>query len=416
MKTKLLFVKFFSTSASSTIINTIPNLSIKKSKFPESLNVYKNLIEKSKPITEELFPRKLETSEQLSDYIRKEEISPNLKIVGQVPVDSTNAGIFTPVWDLLDRGGKQWRPMIGLIIANYFKLNIGDIQGNKLLYRLLALTELIHNSSLIIDDVEDKSEYRRNQPCVHLKFGEDIAINAGVTLLYLPIYRILKEIDDVNLKNQIADAYFEEMVSIQIGQGWDIEMKVRNRIPSVDNYIATVMCKTGVCPRLMVKLIRILVNSCTKDKSLVTIYNDLFKDFIEVIDNLGIAFQIRDDVLNITPSILSQGKGFLGEDIYEGKLTLMVLHTLNSESPSSRKDKLQEILLMKTKNPELISEAIEILKSNLSIDYANGIMNTHLELASNKCKEFLSKDTSKFNVEIASDLVNLMNYLIDRNE
>jgi geranylgeranyl pyrophosphate synthase len=417
MKSKFtpgLIIKYFSNSIKPNLASNSLN---KKSGFPESLTKYKKLIESSKPITEELFPRRLESPEQLSTYLRKEEVSPNLQIKGQIPVESTNAGIFSPVWDLLDRGGKQWRPILGLIMADYFKLKIENIQDKegKLLYRLLALTELIHNASLIIDDVEDKSEFRRNQPCVHLKFGEDIAINAGVTLLYLPIYKITKEIDDLNLKNKITEAYFEEMVSIQIGQGWDIEMKVKNRIPSVDNYIATVMCKTGVCPRLMVKLIKIMADVNIKDQKLIPLYSTLFKEFVEVIDNLSIAFQIRDDVLNITPSVLSEGKGFLGEDIYEGKLTLMVLHTLNSNSLNSKKEKLREILMMKTKNQELIHEAIGILEKNGSIDYANQIMNAHLEEATNKCQEFAEKDRKLFNSEVAYDIITLMNYLINRN-
>lgn len=421
MKSKFtpgIVLKYFSNTIKPNVASSSIN---KKSKFPDSLIKYKKLIEISnKSITEELFPRRLETPEQLSTYIRRGEISENLQITCQIPVESTNAGIFSPVWDLLDRGGKQWRPILGLIMANYFKLNIDNIQekDGKLLYRLLTLTELIHNASLIIDDVEDKSEFRRNQPCVHLKYGEDIAINAGVTLLYLPIYKIIKEIDDLNLKNKITEAYLEEMVSIQIGQGWDIEMKLKNRIPSVDNYIATVMCKTGVCPRLMVKLIKILADDKISNKidlNLISLYSNLFREFVEVIDNLSIAFQIRDDVLNITPSVLSEGKGFLGEDIYEGKLTLMVLHTLNSNSVDSKKDKFKEILMMKTKNQELINQAIQILENNGSINYANKIMNEHIEKATNICQKFAKKDSKLFNSEVAYDIISLMNYLINRD-
>jgi geranylgeranyl pyrophosphate synthase len=380
----------------------------KKSKqinFPKSLLKYKELLEQASPLTEELFPRKVKDSKELSNYLLKDKLSPNLTITGKIPIDSINSGTFTPVWDLLDRGGKQWRPMLGLIIADFFKFNISDINKSKLLYRTLTLTELIHNASLIIDDVEDKSDQRRNQPCVHLKFGEDIAINAGISLLYFPIYKIIKEIDDTILRLNLAEAYFEEMVAIHLGQGWDIEMKVQNRIPTVDNYIDTVICKTGVCPRLMVKLIKIL----NKNESA-----NIFKEFIDIIDNLSIAFQIRDDVLNISPSELSKGKGFLGEDIYEGKLTLMVLHTLNSTHSNSQK--LKEILMMKTKDEKLIKEAIHILEVNGSIEYANDIMNKHMNLAKSKCETLAKEDISRFNTKAVEDLISLMDYLINRDK
>lgn len=378
----------------------------KQINFPKCLLKYKELLEQASPLTEELFPRKVKDSQDLSKYLLKDKLSPNLKISGKIPIESINAGTFTPVWDLLDRGGKQWRPMLGLIIANFFKFNISDINKSKLLYRTLTLTELIHNASLIIDDVEDKSDQRRNQPCIHLKFGEDIAINAGISLLYFPIYKIIKEIDDTILRLNLAEAYFEEMVAIHLGQGWDIEMKVQNRIPSVDNYVDTVICKTGVCPRLMVKLIKILFNNKAED--------NFFKEFVDIIDNLSIAFQIRDDVLNISPSELSKGKGFLGEDIYEGKLTLMVLHTLNSTH--SNLHKLKEILMMKTKDEKLIKEAIDILKVNGSIDYANDIMNKHINLAKSKCEILAKEDISKFNTHAVEDLMSLMDYLINRDK
>ena len=69
---------------------------------------------------------------------------------------------------------------------------------------------------------------------------------------------------------------------------------------------------------------------------------------------MSIAFQIKDDLLNITECELSKRKGFFGEDIFEGKLTLMILHTLNLKGEESKGKRLQEILAMNTKNPDLI--------------------------------------------------------------
>lgn len=87
-------------------------------------------------------------------------------------------------------------------------------------------------------------------------------------------------------------------------------------------------------------------------------------------ESIGIAFQIQDDILNIQDATaLSQNKGGVGEDIHEGKRTIMVIHSFNNGAESDVK-RLKEILAMKTNDAELIHEAISILKRNKSIEFA----------------------------------------------
>lgn len=101
-------------------------------------------------------------------------------------IETINRGLLTPSHDLLSRGGKQWRPCLGLIFAKMLDHDIQDFEKSKSIYFVQGLTELVHNGSLIIDDIEDSSQSRRGQPCVHLKFGEDTAINAGNFLYFAP--------------------------------------------------------------------------------------------------------------------------------------------------------------------------------------------------------------------------------------
>jgi geranylgeranyl pyrophosphate synthase len=368
------------------------------------LNKYSDLIKQSEYITQELFPKKLNSGEQFEKLAGlKRVISKNITLKDQTPIDSLNAAIFTPCWDLLNRKGKKWRPMLGLMVADYYKFNIHDMKKNKLLYQVLSVTELIHNASLIIDDIEDKSEQRRDEPCVHLKFGEDIAINAGISMFFLPIYILLQNIDDQSIRSRICQAYFEEMTAIHLGQGWDIEMKVGNRIPSVDNYKDTVIFKTGVCPRLIVKLIHAI--------STDPIEVEIKQAMLNLADHLSIAFQIKDDLLNLVESDLAKRKGFVGEDIYEGKLTLMILHTLNHND--GNKDRLKEILYMKTKDERLIREAIDILKKNGSIEFAEKIMDYH----ANKVYEICNNLTESrgYNQDGVLTIKTLTDYLCNRN-
>lgn len=398
------------------------------------LKAYKEKIDKSIIFSEEIFPKEFKTKEDMMNYFDIDKICPNIVLKGQVPLDSTTKGILDPCWDMMVRGGKRWRPILGLIITEIFKLDLDnpiEDENKKLYYKILYLVESLHNASLIIDDVEDKSEQRRNAPCVHLKFGEAISLNAGIALLFFPFYKILQEIKDPILYNDLCRAYFEELSAIHVGQGWDIEMKITNRIPLPENYRDTVLMKTGVCPRLIVKMLRALIkhgmkvnSSIIKAKVSPEQVDQIFDILINIVDNTSISFQIKDDLLNIADSELSKGKGFYGEDIFEGKMTLMILHTLNKkiEKPEDEvnQKRLKEILELKTKDQKLIREAVEILKINGSIAWAYDIMDNHCVIALNLCDkiaEIIQSSSMKdqLNLDAIKNIKGMICYLIDRN-
>jgi len=131
-------------------------------------------------------------------------------------------------------------------------------------------------------------------------------------------------------------------------------------------------------------------------------------------DNLSIAFQIKDDLLNISPSAVSDSKGMLGEDIFEGKQSLMVIHSLhqrNNQNDAAKSDRLKEILHKKTKDPTLIKEAISILSDLGSIKFAEGKMNEFFEKSLSMCKDLNSIAVNK---EATGDIEELAKYLINR--
>lgn len=85
---------------------------------------------------------------------------------------------------------------------------------------------------------------------------------------------------------------------------------------------------------------------------------------------MGVAFQIQDDLLNLEGEDYAKTKGYSGEDIHEGKITLMVLHFLNSDADQSNKDRLIEILKKRTTDKDEIKEAIKLLKDSGSFERA----------------------------------------------
>ena len=126
--------------------------------------------------------------------------------------------------------------------------------------QLAAFCEIIHNGSLIIDDIEDDSSVRRNKPCIHKLFGVDISINAGNYMYYAPMMAILNSsLYQPETKTQITKIYFEEIIQLHIGQGWDILWhntdKLAGDFPTEGQYLQMTAHKTGVLARLTARMI-----------------------------------------------------------------------------------------------------------------------------------------------------------------
>jgi len=313
----------------------------------------KKILEEKKPIIdktiEKFIPRKYDKNSMIST------LGPPSY---EHSVEAADKSISEPVWDFLDRGGKRWRPVLFLLLAEAL-----GAEPEKFLDMIL-IPELIHNGSIIIDDIEDKSKERRKKQALHLIFGEDIAINAGNALYFLALLPLIrnKEKFDTKILLRLYDAYSREMIRISFGQATDIAWHnglANADVISEDEYLEMCSNKTGCIARLSAKAAAIIAGRNDEE------VNSIGK-FAEVI---GIAFQIQDDVLNLSGKEFAKGKGGLGEDITEGKRSLPVIHTLQKANSEDR-ERLIEILNIHTTDQKLRDEAIEIIKKYDSIEYA----------------------------------------------
>jgi len=214
-----------------------------------------------------------------------------------------------PARELIDRGGKRWRPVVMLLSC--------EIAGDKdAALPLVPLVEFPHNGSLIVDDIEDGAEWRRGGKSVHLIYGEDMAINAGNLLYYLPTFLIEKYKAPDSLKLKIFGYYSDNMRRLHLGQGFDI-LWHRNAdiIPSPGEYEQMCRFKTGSLARMSAQ-----IGSAAGGANAETV--DLLG---KVCEDMGVGFQIMDDVMNLTKG--NPGKG-RGDDIVEGKKSLPVIYHL----------------------------------------------------------------------------------------
>lgn len=291
--------------------------------------------------------------------------------------EAPTKAISEPVWNLLDRGGKRWRPALFLLISETLGLNADDFLD------FVVFPELLHNGSIIIDDIEDMSNERRHERALHLIFGEDVAINAGNALYFLALLPLKKNIKKLNndILRRLYELYCEEMMRISFGQAMDIAWHkgwANANDLAEQEYLEMCSNKTGCIARLASKTAAILANRDEKETTKIG----------EFAETVGIAFQIQDDVLNLTNKEFADSKGGLGEDITEGKRSLPVVHTLQLAGGKD-KERLREILKMHTFDQELRNEAITIIRKYNAISYAKDKAREMVKKAWNEIDEVL---------------------------
>ncbi len=272
-------------------------------------------------------------------------------------IPSINSSLNKPVWDFLDRGGKRWRPALFLLIAEAVG---GD---TKKLLEFSIITEIAHNGSIMVDDVEDGGELRRDKPCTHKIYGVDVAINAGNFLYFLPLSILInkKHAFDGKTILRAYEIYSQEMINIHAGQAMDIWWHKGNSFPTEAQYLQMCAYKTGTLARMSARLAAALSGSSTR-------YEHALGKFAE---SIGVAFQIQDDILDIVTSGKGRekfGKAF-GNDIKEGKRTLMAIHAMQKASESDRK-RLIQILNSHTSDSKEVTEAVSLISKYGSIGYA----------------------------------------------
>ncbi len=249
-----------------------------------------------------------------------------------------------PGRNLIRRGGKRWRPLLMVLTAEAF----GGERGAEFAYPLTPVVELPHNGSLIIDDIEDSSDMRRGEPAVHTVFGTDISINAGNLLYYLPTSCIdASDLPDER-KLQLYQIYSRYLRRVHFGQGFDIAWhRDPAYIPDERSYELMCRLKTG-CLAGMAAEIGVCAGKGDEKK---------MRTLGELAEQLGVAFQVMDDVVNLETG--NPGK-MRGDDIIEGKKSLPLI--LHAELQPHQIPKLASQLAdIRERNPEdgRVKEIIE---------------------------------------------------------
>ncbi len=257
--------------------------------------------------------------------------------------------------ELFRRGGKRIRPVMALLCC--------EAMGGECKKTIKTATsiEMIHNFSLIHDDIVDLSELRRGEPCLHHMFGEPLAINAGDGLFSLAFEVLVDNFD--HLDDKTAKRVFKIMANVVThiceGQAMDISWSKNKRHDiTEEDYFRMLEGKTG----------GLISASCEAGAVIGGGNEKKVEALTEFGHALGIAFQIHDDVLNLTGSEERYGKE-IGGDINEGKRSLITIYTLNVCTPEEKK-RLTKILDKERNSNDEVNEALDIINSYGSIERA----------------------------------------------
>ena len=285
-----------------------------------------------------------------------------------LPVQEPEAFMYGPMRDYPERGGKRSRPALVLLSCATFG---GDV--NKAL-RTAAAFEMFQSFALLHDDIEDDSEMRRGKPCGHRLHGVPLSINVG-DALYAKVYEVLAANRHV-LDGEMTLALIEEMIrgsrETFEGQAYDVGWIRERVVPSEDEFMTMLRKKTGwYTGRGPCKAGAMIAGASEQQQQAIG-------DFGEA---MAIAFQIRDDLLNLmtpegdaatAPGITSGAYGKeRGGDIAEGKRTLIIIDLLRKCAAAERTEVLGVLHAHRdATTPQQIERVIALASDHGAIAFA----------------------------------------------
>jgi geranylgeranyl pyrophosphate synthase len=293
---------------------------------------------------------------------------------------------YASVWDLLDRGGKRFRPALTFLGCECVGGKMEEAVGAA------AAVELLHNMTLVHDDIEDQSELRRGKPCIHRTYGVPTAINAGDAML-IKVFEIASASRiPVERCQRLVAKIAERAYEITWGQAFEFNMWRRKQFTE-EEVVKLVRFKTGALTALSTEAGAIAGGSSREQLETLGKFGE----------TVGIGFQIVDDILNVAGDVKEYGKE-IGGDIREGKKTVMAAQLLATASAKDTKI-FTRLLGKKSITKSEVRTVIGLYEKYDSIKYARAQAETYLANALTALNTLPVSDARSNLVAIAQFLV-----------
>jgi geranylgeranyl diphosphate synthase type II len=243
--------------------------------------------------------------------------------ISELFVDKEPRSLYDPCAYSIQSGGKRLRPFLVLISAKAVGGNFEDV------YNAAVAVEILHNFTLVHDDIMDNADKRRGFPTTHVKYDLSTAILAGDNLIAIAYKQLLKDVkgDVPRLVNTFTDGIIE----VCEGQSYDKEFETQDEV-TVDEYRCMISKKTAALAETCCSIGAQIGGGRDEDIEALSNYGK----------NLGIAFQFQDDLLDIIGDENEFGKS-VGGDLVEGKKTFLFLKALEKADGKVKEDLMRVV-------------------------------------------------------------------------
>lgn len=258
------------------------------------------------------------------------------------------SSLYKAIKYVLELEAKRVRPILFLLSYQIFNSNL-----EKVLSPSLGI-EIFHNFTLLHDDIMDKAVIRRGSPTVHKKFGDNVAILAGDTML-VKSYELISDIENKNIK-EVISIFNNIATRICEGQQFDIDFESKLNV-SISNYLKMIEYKTSILLSGALKIGAIL-GGANKNQA-----NNLY-NFGR---GIGTAFQLQDDLLDLYSDSTSFGKS-VGRDVVNNKKTYLYLKAVELSNKKQKKE-LEKYFMLSDINENEKIEKVKHIFDQLEISY-----------------------------------------------
>ena len=280
-------------------------------------------------------------------YSSKELLQLVNEAITSLPLEREPKGLYAPIRYVLSLGGKRIRPVLMLMAYNLYREDV-----KPCMMPAIGL-ETYHNFTLLHDDLMDRAEVRRGKACVHRKWNDNTAILSGDNMLVLA-FQYMMQCDEAKMP-AVMRIFSKTAIEIDEGQQYDIDFESRNDVTEAE-YIEMIRLKTSVLLACALQIGATLAGASEQDTQVLYRFGE----------NLGLAFQLQDDFLDVYGDPKVFGKK-IGGDILCDKKTYMLINALLHASEADRAE-LQRWIGCKDCNPEEKIQAVTALYTKIGVD------------------------------------------------
>lgn len=252
--------------------------------------------------------------------------------------------LYEPIRYIMALGGKRLRPLLTVLSYSLYKKDTDSI------IKYATAVEAFHNFTLLHDDIMDKAPLRRGKPTVHEKWNVNTAILSGDVML-VKVYDMFLDLEEAKLK-EVLRIFNQCAAEVCEGQQWDMEFESKSKVTEAQ-YIEMIRLKTAVLLGFALELGALLAGASAEDR----------RSLREFGTNIGIGFQLKDDLLDVYADQKKFGKQ-VGGDIIANKKTFLLIKAIEKSRGKDKAELLRWLAAKKFDKRKKVKAITEIYDRN----------------------------------------------------